>query len=83
MIGKNKRNARRDEEKKKAEESGGTVVVGKNSPAMIRLRKEFNEIDLPKHASVQITNPDDLMHFKVTIDLRQEECRWQGGVYIF
>ena len=70
MIGKNKRNARRDEEQKKAAESGVPVEAGKNSPAMIRLRKEFAEIDLPKHAAVQLTNPDDLMHFKVTIDLR-------------
>ena len=81
MIGKGKRNARR-EEAKKATDSG--AVVGTNCPAMIRLRKEFAEIDLPSHAKVNVPVADDLMNFEVTIDLSQEkECLWYKGIYKF
>ena len=82
MIGKNKRNKQREEEKKAA--GDGNVVKGANSPAMIRLRKEFSEIDLPAHASVHLPDKDDLMNFNVTIDLTNEkESLWSKGKYEF
>ena len=83
MLGKKAREARRLEEEAKAAASGTTVVKGANSPAMIRLKKEFTEIELPGHAKIHLDNPDDLMNSKVTIDLTREECRWMGGKYTF
>ena len=64
---------------------GATGDTGgkKSSPAEIRLRKEFAEIDLPPHATV-IPDPDgDITKFRVIINLKQEECMWKGGSYEF
>ena len=53
---------------------------------MIRLRKEFAEIDLPTHAKVNIPDANDLMNFSVTIDLKgpgEKDSLWHKGVYEF
>ena len=51
---------------------------------MIRLRKEFAEIDLPSHAKIELENKEDLMNFNVTINLTGEkESLWHRGIYQF
>ena len=77
-----KKNKRADEEEEKKGEAGATGNK-KTSPAEIRLRREFAEIDLPPHAKV-IPDPEgDITKFGVTIDLTKEDCMWKGGKYEF
>lgn len=75
-----KKNKRADEEETKGE---GGATVKKTSPAEIRLRKEFAEIDLPPHAKVTPDPDGDITKFGVTIDLSKEDCFWKGGKYEF
>ena len=84
MIKVKKDNKRKDEEaaQKAKDEANGVVVKQKRSAAEIRLQGEIQELDLPKHAKA-IFNPDDLTKFTVTIDLRNEPCWWQYGIYEF
>lgn len=80
---------KRDEEEKKKEteeekgEEGHTGGKKKRSPAEIRLEKELIEIDLPKHAQMSYPDPNNIMQFRVNIDLTKEECLWKGAKYQF
>ena len=82
MLKKNKK--RQQEEEQKAEENGEVLAPKvKKSPAELRLKKEFAEIDLPAHATISFPNDKDLMKFNVVIDLQREDCLWKGGKYQF
>ena len=58
-------------------------MVKKKKPGEIRLRKELGELDMPKHAKVKFPDEEDIMNFEVVIDLKNEECPWRGGSYLF
>lgn len=80
-----KKNKYTAEEEKKEEIPGqGSSGVKKASPAELRLKKEFSEIDLPPHATLSFPKEGDLMKFQVVIDLKNEsECLWYRGKYTF
>jgi ubiquitin-conjugating enzyme E2 M len=60
------------------------VAVRKQTPAELRLKKEFAEMDLPPHASISFPKENDLMNFCVVIDLaKEDECLWRQGKYLF
>ncbi len=73
---------KRDEEEK---DSSDAPADGKKkvSPAEIRLQKEINEIDLPKHAQMHFPDPNNIMVFEVMVDLTKEDCLWKGAKYKF
>jgi ubiquitin-conjugating enzyme E2 M len=41
------------------------------------------ELDLPKHATVDFPDENDIMNFEVYIDLKGEDCLWKGAKYKF
>ena len=41
------------------------------------------ELDIPSHAQVSFPNKEDILHFKLSVDLTREECLWKGGKYEF
>jgi len=81
MLKKTQRDA--EEEKKFEDTKGetGATTAKKVSPAEIRLQKELAEIDLPKHAQMSFPDPNNIMQFRVNIDLTKEECLWKGAKY--
>ena len=79
MLRKNKGKRAEEEEEK----GGDNKQVAKTSPAEIRLRKEFAEIDLPNHCKVHPDPGGDITKFGVSVDLTKEDCLWKGGKYEF
>ncbi|CAI2381536.1 unnamed protein product [Moneuplotes crassus] len=79
MILIGKKDKRAEEEEKK--DDGKKRV--KQSPAELRWRKEIGELDLPSHAEVDFPEETDICNFKVTVDLKNEDCLWKGGKYHF
>lgn len=79
-----RKNQRAAEEEKKEEGGAPVQQVQKKSPAELRLKKEFAELDLPHHATVTFPKEGDLMRINVAIDLTGEgDSRWKGGKYMF
>ena len=74
---------KKNQENQEESKDGAPTGTPKTTPAEIRLRKEFAEIDLPKHCKV-IPDPNgDVTKFGVVIDLTKEDCLWKGGKYEF
>ena len=85
MIKLKKVNQRAKEEEAKKEEEDPNQTADKKQkkpPGELRLMKEITELDLPAHAKV-IFNDDQIMSFSVDINLKNEDCLWKGGKYIF
>ena len=78
-LGRKKDNSREEEEKAK----DGEDKKVKKSPAEIRWRKEIGDLDLPDHAVVDFPDENDICNFYVTVDLKNEDCIWNGGKYKF
>ena len=85
MIKLKKESKRAKEEEIKREEEGTTdePKTQKKTAAELRVQKDFQELDIPGHAKVSFPNPDDIMSFRVVVDLSREECIWKGGKYEF
>ena len=85
MIKLKKENKRAKEEEEKKEEEGivDQPKTQKKCPGELRLQKEIQELDIPGHAKVSFPNPDDIMSFRLVVDLSREQCIWQGGKYEF
>ena len=82
MIKLKKKNIRaKEEEAKEKEEEDPTVEKKqKKPPGELRLMKEITELDLPPHAKVNFSE-DQIMSFSVSVNLKNEDCLWQGGIY--
>uniref|UniRef100_A0A7S3E664 NEDD8 carrier protein n=2 Tax=Rhodosorus marinus TaxID=101924 RepID=A0A7S3E664_9RHOD len=49
-------------------------------PGLLRLKKDFEELDLPRTMKMNM-NPDDISTF--TVDLVPAEGPWRGGLFVF
>ena len=58
-------------------ETGNAPQLGSH----IRVQKDVNELDIPSSIRVEFPNPDDLMHFNIT--LAPEEGFYIGGAFQF
>ena len=74
MIKLKKESKRAKEEEEKKEEEGTTdeQKAPKKSPGELRIQKEILELDIPGHAKVSFPNPDDIMSFRLNVDLTRE-----------
>ena len=46
------------------------------------MTKELTELDLPPHAIVKF-DKENIMSISVEVNLKKEDCLWQGGIYKF
>lgn len=86
MIKLKKQNKRAEEEKAAKEEEDPNQAQEKKQkkpPGELRLMKEINELDLPAHAQVVFNKDGSIMSFNVDINLKNEDCLWKGGRYLF
>ncbi len=49
----------------------------------MRLAKDFADLELPPHTTLNFTDEKSKMRFEVCYDLTYEECLWKGGKYKF
>lgn len=58
---------RRDDEEKKEESEGSGGR--RRSPGEIRLQTELSELDLPANTQIDFPDPNNIMHFNITLDV--------------
>ena len=50
-------------------------------PAELRLRTDLQEVECPPNVVMNFPDPNNLMKFEVTFDLKDYDCLWRGGKY--
>eukprot|EP00730_Choanoeca_flexa_P003160 TRINITY_DN11311_c1_g3_i3.p1 TRINITY_DN11311_c1_g3~~TRINITY_DN11311_c1_g3_i3.p1 ORF type:complete len:182 (+),score=31.97 TRINITY_DN11311_c1_g3_i3:81-626(+) len=66
---------------KQEAEAAGQQAGGGASAAQLRATKDHNELQLPSNCKISFDDPDDLMHFRMT--LKPDEGLWKGGKFDF
>eukprot|EP00045_Choanoeca_perplexa_P022977 m.11529 g.11529 ORF g.11529 m.11529 type:complete len:182 (+) comp9834_c0_seq1:107-652(+) len=67
-------------QKQEAEAAGHTPGAG-TSASELRITKDHNELQLPSSCKLSFDDPDDLMHFRLT--LKPTEGFYKGGKFDF
>lgn len=57
----------------KKQESSHSATIKHKSAAEIRLQKEISELELPKNISLDFPDENDIMNFKVLIQIVDQE----------
>ncbi|KAI9229188.1 MAG: putative E2 ubiquitin-conjugating enzyme [Piptocephalis tieghemiana] len=61
--------------------SSGPSKKARSNPGQIRIQKDLSEMDLPSTMKMSFPNPDDILHFTMTI--KPDEGYYQGGTFHF
>jgi len=72
---------KRSEESTDGAATGEAPVAKKRQPGEIRMQKELDEMELPPQVQISFPDPNNLMHFNITI--APDEGLWRGASYKF
>lgn len=69
---------------KRAKKKDGADDAGadkKLTMGALRVQVDFQELDLPHNAKLNVPDPDDLLHFEISV--RPDDGLWHGGEFTF
>eukprot|EP00735_Rhodelphis_limneticus_P001172 TRINITY_DN11740_c0_g1::TRINITY_DN11740_c0_g1_i1::g.11646::m.11646 TRINITY_DN11740_c0_g1::TRINITY_DN11740_c0_g1_i1::g.11646 ORF type:complete len:186 (-),score=55.83,sp/Q9VSF3/UBC12_DROME/56.40/2e-67,UQ_con/PF00179.21/1.7e-36,RWD/PF05773.17/0.021,UEV/PF05743.8/0.034,DapB_N/PF01113.15/0.26 TRINITY_DN11740_c0_g1_i1:846-1403(-) len=69
------------QQKKQDDEASKSGAKAKTTPGQIRAQKDVNDLSTSPSVVVDFPNPNDIMHFKVTVT--PEEGYYRGGSFLF
>lgn len=71
----------RNQKKQGANQPDSSLTSSKLSPAQMRAAKDYREISLPNHVSMNQPDPSDVMNYKIII--KPDEGFYRGGRFSF